>query len=1207
MKKILVLILLFCSVLLNAATNIVSWNPPAGGLKKTYSDSYTFYANAGDILSCKCNGLISAGSSVNIYLTVNGERNTIYTHSTPHFSFNDVSTYQFKEDGEFTLSYSYTHSGGGTTCKISINATLNDFVKMTSLSLDTTSLLLDVGNNYRLNPIIVPEYASNKTIEWVSSDESIATISSGGVVTALKAGATMIYASSTDGTNYQTSCKVAVRNLSDHHDYIDLGLPSGTLWATTNIGASSPEEQGYNYAWGELYPSGNFWSFDSKNYTIKKYNTSDNLTELEPEDDVATVMWGNNWKLPTKDDFQELIDNCVVTYDYTSAATATELGTKDYVTLKITAQNGNYILLPQSAILASNDNIDIIYWTSSINPKNVGLLSPYSGAYSYRFQTSTNYNGLETSGRWRSCPIRPICKFIEVQELSILPTLDLNVGETNQLEANITPYNATDPTIVWSSNNDSIAIVGQDGKVTAIKSGIAEIRAMTTDGSDLSAICRVSVHNPVTSVNLNINSAIMHVTESLTLQTICTPIDADDSSITWTSSNNSIVTVDNGIITAIGVGNAVVTASSVNGLYATCNVSVETTYANSLTINKTSLSLVSGEQETLTATILPSYTTNKEISWKSSAEDIVTVSNSGVVRAISTGNARITATTSDGTCISATCDVSVTTPVKTVQLDKSSEILKVGESIILQASCFPSNADNTTITWVSSDNTVATVVNGVVTAITLGEASITASSVNGIEAKCSITVVPTPVSSLEMNESTISIVKDQTFTLSCTIFPDDATNKELIWSSEDEGVAKVNDNGVVTGVSTGNTIIYVKAKSNSKISANCKVFVTTPVTSIKLDQEQIELYVEDEIQLRATCSPTDADNTNIRWSSSDSDIADVSNEGYVKTKNEGNVRITVTTTDGTNLSASCDIIVRKVKQYISWNTELSILHEGGEMAELVASSSSGLPVRFNSSDNNVVSIFDLGDVVYANPVHSGKVYVTSFQEGNYKYEPAQSRIEIEVVEIPSSSTKTLIAYYSQSTIIDGIVLELANQITSSNASVFTQKIEPTNDRINSANTNSEVRDSVMNTIALNPNVASSYPTIKTINANINDYDNVIMVYPLWNSLMAAPMQTFNFNNKEVLRNKSVAFIEYDLFDDAGLSSNTKVLRLNSSNIEDLNSIIEDWLSDSEATGILQLRENRTMSAKGIYDLHGRKLTKSPSRGIYIENGIKVIK
>lgn len=1192
MKKILVLILLFCSVLLNAATNIVSWNPPAGGFKKTYSDSYTFYANAGDILSCKCNGLISAGSSVNIYLTVNGERNTIYTHSTPHFSFNDVSTYQFKEDGEFTLSYSYTHSGGGTTYKISINATLNDFVKMTSLSLDTTSLLLDVGNNYRLNPIIVPEYASNKTIEWVSSDESIATISSGGVVTALKAGATTIYASSTDGTNYKTSCKVAVRNLSDHHDYIDLGLPSGTLWATTNIGASVPEEQGHNYVWGGLIP-------DSTNPNKNKYYTDGNLTELEPEDDVAYVMWGSNWKMPTKDDFQELIDNCTITYDYTSAATAAQLGSKDYVTIKITAKNGNYILLPQSAIPAASSGIDVYYWSSSLGDSNL--------AYSYYYQTTTKCNRIQEFERWRSMPIRPICKFVEVQELSILPTLDLNVGETNQLEANITPYNATDPTIVWSSNNDSIAIVGQDGKVTAIKSGIAEIRAMTTDGSDLSAICRVSVHNPVTSVNLNINSAIMHVTESLTLQTICTPIDADDSSITWTSSNNSIVTVDNGIITAIGVGNAVVTASSVNGLFATCNVSVETTYANSLTINKTSLSLVSGEQETLTATILPSYTTNKEISWKSSVEDIVTVSNSGVVRAISTGNARITATTSDGTCISATCDVSVTTPVKTVQLDKSSEILKVGESIILQASCFPSNADNTTITWVSSDNTVATVVNGVVTAITLGEASITASSVNGIEAKCSITVVPTPVSSLEMNESTISIVKNQTFTLSCTIYPDNATSKELIWSSENESIAKVSENGVITGISAGETTILVKAKSNSKISASCSVVVTVPITSIKFDQDKIDLFVEDENQLRAICSPVDADNSNVRWTSSDTNVADVSNDGYVKTKNAGNVRITVTTTDGTDLSAACDIFVKKIQQSITWKDDLSLLHEGGEMITLGATSTSGLPVKIISSDNNVVSIFDIGDVIYANPVNSGTAIITSYQEGNYKYESVESKKEIEVVESPNSAPKTLIAYYSQSVLIDGIVAELTNQIAVACSSVYTQKIEPANDRINNANTNSEVRDSVMNVISLYPNEASSYPNIKNVNVNINDYDNVIMVYPLWNASMAAPMQTFSFNNKDILKKKSIAYIEYDLFGEAGPSSNAKVLRLSTVNIDNKEELIKEWLNTAEATGIISIKQDRNKFQNGFFDLQGRKLQKAPNKGVYIIDGQKKVK
>lgn len=795
-----------------------------------------------------------------------------------------------------------------------------------------------------------------------------------------------------------------------------------------------------------------------------------------------------------------------------------------------------------------------------------------------------------------------------VQSISLSKNLvELEAEESETITAICTPSNADDVTISWHSKDATIATVAE-GRINAIRVGETEVVAKSVNGAE--AICKVIVNPTIaTSVKLNKNSLSLTTGNSDKLEATVLPAKTTNKVVKWESTASNIVSVDgSGNVKALSNGTAKISAITTDGsnLSDECVVTV-TTLATSISLNQNNANLIVGQSLSLNAIIQPSTTSNQNIVWKSNNNSCASVTSDGTVSANATGTATITATTSDGTNLSASCVIVVTNPVISVTLDKTSAEMMVGQQIVITASCIPSNADNTSITWSTSDNTVATVENGVVTAKKLGNATITASSANGIEAKCSINVVPTPISSLTLNESTISIVKGQTFTLSCTIFPDDATNKELIWSSDDEGVAKVNDTGVVTGVSTGNTIIYVKAKSNSKISANCKVFVTTPVTSIKLDREQIELYVEDEIQLRATCFPTDADNTNIRWSSSDSDIADVSNEGYVKTKNEGNVRITVTTTDGTNLSASCDIIVKKVKQYISWNTELSILHEGGEMAELVASSSSGLPVRFNSSDNNVVSIFDLGDVVYANPVHSGKVYVTSFQEGNYKYEPAQSRIEIEVVEIPSSSTKTLIAYYSQSTIIDGIVLELANQITSSNASVFTQKIEPANDRINSANTNSEVRDSVMNTIALNPNVASSYPTIKTINANINDYDNVIMVYPLWNSLMAAPMQTFNFTNKEVLKKKSIAHIEYDLFGGTGSPSNAKTLRLSALNIDNKEELIKEWLNTAEATGIISIKQDQNRLQNGIFDLQGRKLQKAPNKSVYIENGVMRIK
>lgn len=128
MKHIILFIFLCYTIGLNASTNIVSWNPPAGGLKNTYSDSKNFCANAGDVISCRCYGTISSGSSVDIYLSQDGKRKNIYTHTNPNIPFDDVVTCQIELDGEYTLDYVYHHDGGGTAYSINIIAKLNDIV-----------------------------------------------------------------------------------------------------------------------------------------------------------------------------------------------------------------------------------------------------------------------------------------------------------------------------------------------------------------------------------------------------------------------------------------------------------------------------------------------------------------------------------------------------------------------------------------------------------------------------------------------------------------------------------------------------------------------------------------------------------------------------------------------------------------------------------------------------------------------------------------------------------------------------------------------------------------------------------------------------------------------------------------------------------------------------------------------------------------------
>ena len=136
----------------------------------------------------------------------------------------------------------------------------------------------------------------------------------------------------------------------EDHDYVDLGLPSGTLWATCNVGASRPEEYGDYFAWGETAPKSDYsWStykyFKSPEEIITKYCTSnnegivDNKTELEPSDDAATANWGSGWQMPSLEQFKELINS-----SYTTTTLTTLNGVSGY---EITSKsNGNSIFLP---------------------------------------------------------------------------------------------------------------------------------------------------------------------------------------------------------------------------------------------------------------------------------------------------------------------------------------------------------------------------------------------------------------------------------------------------------------------------------------------------------------------------------------------------------------------------------------------------------------------------------------------------------------------------------------------------------------------------------------------------------------------------------------------------------------------------------------------------------------------------------------------
>lgn len=726
-----------------------------------------------------------------------------------------------------------------------------------------------------------------------------------------------------------------------------------------------------------------------------------------------------------------------------------------------------------------------------------------------------------SSAYWKNLNI---VEMVNVESVEIAKAqYDIIVGESKAIDVTVLPNTATYQKLEWQIDNPEIATI-DNGIVTGKKTGQTKLMVTTTDGTNLSASCIISVTNPVQSISLSKTQVELEAGESETITASCVPAGADDVSVLWTSSDNGIATVTEGKIVAVAVGEADIIAKSVNGIEARCRVVVKPTYVTSISLNKHSMQLTTGNSEQLTASILPQKATYKSVIWVSGNTQIASVDETGKVTAKSNGTAIITAYTSDGTNLSDKCTVTVTTLAKEITL----------------------------------------------------------------------------------NRENISLIVGQSTALSPIIVPEETSNKEVKWSSNNSKCASVSPDGVVSAISTGTAMITVTTTDGTELSASCTINVTTPVTSIRLENDVLDLLVEESVQLSVICLPSDADNASIAWTTANSEIATVSQDGTVTAKNEGEARITATTTDGTNLSASCLVHVKRHKQAITWNQEALICQEGGEMIVLDAGAGSGLPVKYSSADSEIVSIFDLDDVVYANPVKEGKTVISAYQQGNYKYEPAEAKREIEVIGKPMSGSRTLVAYYSQSALMDGIVAELTNQIADSYTQVYTQKIEPSNARIDMANHDAAIRDSVMNVISLYPDNTVSYPEIKPLNVAVGNYDDIILVYPIWNMSMAAPMQTFCFQNKDILESKSVAYIEYDLFDEAGTSSNAQVLRLCPSNIADKKDLIKEWLDNSVATGILQFRHDKQESRDGIYDLQGRKISNPGKKGLYIIKGHKML-
>lgn len=504
----------------------------------------------------------------------------------------------------------------------------------------------------------------------------------------------------------------------------------------------------------------------------------------------------------------------------------------------------------------------------------------------------------------------------------------VNAGDTLQLTAKVSPSNASDTSVTWSSNSTGIAKVSTTGLVTGVAAGTAVITAKANDGSNKSATFTVTVTKKVikvTKISLSASTLLTKVGCTEKITATVTPTNADNRAVTWSSSAPTVASVDqSGNIIAKSVGNATITvkAKDGSGVTATCWVNVTDIKVTGITLNKTTLNIKTGATEQLTAKVQPTDATNSKVTWSSNKPTVAEVDQTGMITAKKEGSAVITVTAQDGSGKTATCQVNVT-DIKVSGITLSTSTVAMQTDDVKQLSVTnitPANATNKALKWESKNTWVATVdESGNVTAKNPGEATITVTAADngGAQATCKVTVTERTapvikVTQIQLSQTRASLNEGKELQLTATVLPANATNQSLTWSSSVEGVATVDPTGKVTAIKAGTTVITATAKDDSGISASCTVQVTVPtvkVTGITLNKTTASVVKGKTVALTATVTPDTATDKTIKWTTSNKNVATVSTDGVVTAKAAGTAIITATAADDSGVKATCKITV----------------------------------------------------------------------------------------------------------------------------------------------------------------------------------------------------------------------------------------------------------------------------------------------------------
>lgn len=338
---------------------------------------------------------------------------------------------------------------------------------------------------------------------------------------------------------------------------------------------------------------------------------------------------------------------------------------------------------------------------------------------------------------------------------------------------------------------------------------------------------------------------------------------------------------------------------------------------NSIKLNTDDYVMYSKQYVQLKATVSPDNATNNNVTWSSSDKKVATVDKNGKVVALKVGNAIITATSVDGSNISAQCKIKVAQRVTKIKLNKGIiNLSKKGKTCTVKATVYPNNAYNKYVNWTANNKKVATVdKNGKIKATTnKGTTYVNAIAKDGSKIRTRVlVVVGEKVKKITLNKTSVTLnrgAKNRTFQLKKAIKNKNATYKGVSWYSSNKNIATVNSTGKVTLKRRGKVVITVKAKDGSNTSARCTITVKQLVTKITLNKKnKYNVNYGKSINLKANIEPSDASIKNLKWESSNKKVLTVNKNGKVTAKGLGSAVVTVSATDGSGVKINHTVSV----------------------------------------------------------------------------------------------------------------------------------------------------------------------------------------------------------------------------------------------------------------------------------------------------------